>query len=265
MNGFGRRRLALPAALGFVLLVGCAGTLWAAAKEKAPPAPPPAARAESKEVSPHVAREAAAPPSHHAKVVGMPAEEALKLLLDGNERVVKGTARGPNRTALRRQELAAGQRPFAVVVTCSDSRVPPELLFDQGYGDLFVVRTAGNVVDAVALGSIEYAVEHLGVRLVVVLGHSRCGAVSATLEGGALPGHLPTIAEAIQPAVEAVRSKPGDLLANCVKANVKLVVQKIMRTSPDYVQNMEECVFRIVGGYYDLDTGKVQLTYQPVI
>lgn len=272
MERQGRRRRNTPlAALSLaVLLLGFGGLCWGANRDRITPKPATAHGepvAEAKEIpAPSPVREAPAVVAVHAEAAeGVSAEEALKLLLEGNERVVKGKTRGPNRTPQRRGELATGQRPFAVVVTCSDSRVPPELLFDQGYGDLFVVRTAGNVVDDVALGSIEYAVEHLGARLIVVLGHTKCGAVKATAEGGELPGHLPAIAEAIRPAVDAARTKPGDLVSNAVRANVKRVVQQIMESGPGFVEKLEDCVLRIAGGVYDLDTGKVQLTYQPVI
>ena len=192
-------------------------------------------------------------------------EEALKRLLEGNKRMVSGLLQGPDRSQARRLEVAGGQKPFAVVVTCSDSRVPPELLFDQGYGDIFVVRTAGNVVDDVALGSIEYAIEHLGAKLVVVLGHSKCGAVKAVVDGGALPGHLPAIAGMIQPAVEKSRGKPGELMANAVRMNVKMVAQRIIQATPEMTEKVEDCEIRVVGGYYDLETGKVQITFQSAI
>lgn len=274
LHGQQRTRKRAIAALA-VLLFGLGGLSWAAGRDRLSPLPPPAhaePAAAAKELpAPPQAREtpsaspARAAALHAEPEKGVPVEDALRMLLEGNDRVVKGKTRGPNRTLQRRGEVAAGQHPFAIVITCSDSRVPPELLFDQGYGDLFVVRTAGNVVDDVALGSIEYAVEHLGARLIVVLGHSKCGAVKATVEGGELPGHLPAIAEAIRPAVDSVRSKPGDLVANAVRANVRLVVQKIMESGPGFVEKLEDCVLRIAGGVYDLDTGKVQLTYQPVM
>ena len=191
--------------------------------------------------------------------------EALKRLMEGNERLATGKPAGPNRTAQRRAEVAKGQQPIAVVVTCSDSRVPPEIIFDQGYGDIFVVRTAGNVIDEVALGSIEYAVDHLGARLIIVLGHTRCGAVTAALEGGELPGHLPAVVNAIKPAVDAAQGKPGDVLQNAIRLNVKFMAQKIIQSSPGFTQMLEDCVLRVAGAVYDLDTGKVHLTYQPVL
>src|SRR5262245_20177847 len=133
----------------------------------------------------------------------VPADEALSRLKAGNERFAhtKMSTRKPN--AKRRAATAQVQHPFAIIVGCADSRVSPDIIFDQGIGDLFVVRTAGNLVDDYALGSIEYAVEHLGSRLIVVLGHQRCGAVQAALSGGSAPGHIESLVRAIQPAVEA--------------------------------------------------------------
>jgi carbonic anhydrase len=197
-------------------------------------------------------------------------EEALKKLLAGNKRYVTEKVSGPNRSSKRRAELAKGQHPFAVIVSCSDSRVPPELLFDQGVGDLFVVRTAGNVVDDIAIGSIEYAVEHLGTRLIVVLGHERCGAVDATVKGGEAPGKIKNVVEAIKPAVEKARAKgPGDhgcdLLCSAVKTNVKMVAEKLRSGSPILAEFIEDGMLKTVGAYYDLDSGSVSLTYKPYL
>ena len=121
---------------------------------------------------------------------GITGEQALQKLMEGNARYASGNTSHPDQSMERRYELVAGQHPFAVIVGCSDSRIAPELIFDQGLGDIFVIRAAGQVLDDVAIGSIEYAVEHLGVPLVVVLGHDSCGAVTATLEGGEVAGHL---------------------------------------------------------------------------
>jgi carbonic anhydrase len=139
-------------------------------------------------------------------------DEALKRLLQGNARFVSGhlTHAGPEQIAEARGAVAKSQNPIAVIVGCSDSRVGPELVFDQGLGDLFVVRTAGEVVDSAALGSIEYAVEHLGSPLIVVLGHERCGAVAAAVAGAKEPGHIAAVLKAIEPAVKQTKGKPGD-------------------------------------------------------
>ena len=129
-----------------------------------------------------------------AKKTGV--NQALKKLLEGNERCRSGQAQHPRQDARRRKEITKGQKPFAVIVGCSDSRIPPPMIFDQGLGDLFVIRVAGNIADSVVLGSIEYAVEHLGCKLVVVLGHGKCGAVTAAAEGGKAPGHIEAVLKA---------------------------------------------------------------------
>src|SRR5208283_2776716 len=140
--------------------------------------------------------------------------------------------------------------PFAIIVGCADSRTAPELVFDQNIGDLFVVRTAGNLVDDLGLGSIEYAVDHLGTRLIVVLGHERCGAVKAALDSATAPGHVNSLVRDIQPAVKAAKAETGNPLANAVKANARLVAEKI-RKEADLGEHKSEV--RIVSGYYDLD------------
>ena len=134
--------------------------------------------------------------------------------------------------SLARKELEAGQHPFAVILSCADSRFPPELLFDQGLGDLFVVRVAGNIVDDAVLGSIEYAVTHLGAKLVMVLGHEKCGAVSAAVEGGMAAGHISALVAAIQPSVEASGKEPGDRVHSCVIANARRVAQQVRESEP---------------------------------
>lgn len=185
-------------------------------------------------------------------------DAALAKLRRGNARSVSGQLMHPRQTATRRAELAAAQHPFAIVVSCSDSRVPPELLFDQGLGDLFVIRVAGNVVDATALGSIEYAVEHLGSRLVVVLGHERCGAVKAAVDGGEALPHIDALVKAIKPAVDEVAGIAGDKLDLAVRANIKHVVQQIRSSAPVMNKAVEEKTVMVVGMYYDLDTGRVE-------
>jgi len=146
----------------------------------------------------------------------VPADEALSRLKAGNERFAQSKVSAGQPVAARRAATAQTQHPFAIIVGCADSRTAPEIIFDQGIGDLFVVRTAGNLVDDYALGSIEYAVEHLGSRLIVVLGHERCGAVTAALAGGSAPGHIESLVRAIQPAVAASKEMKGDPLANAV-------------------------------------------------
>lgn len=186
-------------------------------------------------------------------------DASLQRLMRGNQHFVAGAHVGPHRSSSRRKEIAPKQKPFAVVVCCSDSRVPPELVFDQGLGDLFVVRVAGNVVDDVALGSIEYAVEHLGVKFIFVLGHESCGAVAAALQGGSHDGHLESFLKMIEPAVEAIKGKPGNALDNAIKENVRLVVKDIKTSDPVLSKSFANHHLGIAGGYYDLHTGRVSL------
>lgn len=188
---------------------------------------------------------------------------ALAELSAGNQRFVRGAPSQLRRGIDRRDQLAKGQHPFAVIVGCSDSRVPPELLFDQGLGDLFVVRIAGNVVDDAALASIEYAVEHLGAQTIVVLGHERCGAVKAVVDGGHLGGHLETLAASIRPAVEAAKLQhPSDLVDAAVVANVQRVVEQLVASKPVLAEHVHEGL-EIVGARYDLDSGIVDFMTRP--
>ena len=160
--------------------------------------------------------------------------------------------------AKRRAELTKSQHPFAIVLGCADSRIPPEIAFDQGLGDLFVVREAGNVIDDHSLGSIEYAVDHLAVRLIVVLGHQRCGAVKAAKETIAAkaeaPAHIQSLVTAIQPAVE--ETTKGDLNAT-IEANVKNVTQALRSSTPILKPKVDSGELKVVGAYYSLDTGTV--------
>src|SRR5207244_11773048 len=166
----------------------------------------------------------AADPTHPAQPAVAPAE-AISKLKEGNGRYASGNLQHPGQTTERRAELTKDQHPFAVIVSCSDSRVPPEIVFDQGLGDLFVVRVAGNVIDDHGLGSIEYAVDHLGARLIVVLGHQSCGAVKAAKETiaakGTAAGHIQSLVTVLQPVVEATLK---DYLDSTIKANVKRTV-----------------------------------------
>src|SRR5271165_366297 len=189
--------------------------------------------------------------------------EALKRLMRGNARFVSGHLihAGPEEMAEARGAVAKGQKPFAVIVGCSASRVGPEIVFDQGLGDLFVVRTAGEVVDAAGLGSIEYAVEHLGSRLIVVLGHERCGAVSAAVAGAEEPGHIATVLKAIEPAVKQSKGKPGDPVENAVRAQALDVAKQLRAAKPVLAERVQSGNLKIVAARYDLDTGKVELLH----
>jgi len=182
-------------------------------------------------------------------------DDALSRLKAGNERFANSKESASKPVAARRAETAQAQHPFAIVVGCADSRTAPEIVFDQNIGDLFVIRTAGNLVDDYALGSIEYAVEHLGGRLIVVLGHERCGAVTAALGGGSAPGHINSLVRDIQPAVAASQGKEGDALANAIHENDAAVAAKIRKQAQlgEFASQV-----RVVEGYYDLDTGKVE-------
>lgn len=186
-------------------------------------------------------------------------DEALQRLLDGNQRYVNNRTVDPNQSETRRVEVAAGQNPFAIVLGCVDSRVPPEIVFDRGLGDLFVIRTAGQVVDQAVLGSIEFGVEHYHVPLIFVLGHESCGAVTAAMEAhGEAEGSIGYLVEAITPAIEATQGQEGDPLDNAVKANVALVMEQLSQ-SPLLSEAITTGTLKIVGGRYDLDKGAIEL------
>lgn len=183
----------------------------------------------------------------------------LKRLLEGNQRFVAGSPKHGNQSAARRAELLKGQAPFAVILTCSDSRVAPELIFDQGLGDLFVIRVAGNVLDNLGLGSIEYAVEHLRAPLLVVLGHSNCGAVAATVGGGHAPGHIHCVVNALEPAVTATRTQAGNIVDNAVRANVQAVVKQLQSAEPILRETIQAGKLKVAGARYDLESGAVEI------
>ena len=221
----------------------------------------------------------------HADNAIVPPAEAMSRLKEGNGRYTSGNGQHPHESseerayiatnsyenagmiflgmtaaeaAKRRAELTKSQHPFAIIVSCSDSRVPPEIVFDQGLGDLFVLRVAGNVIDDHSLGSIEYAVDHLAVRLIVVLGHQRCGAIKAAKETIAAkteaPAHIQSLVTAIQPAVEATVK---DDLEATVKANVKNVTQALRSSTPVLKPKVDSGELKVGSAYYSLDTGSV--------
>lgn len=206
------------------------------------------------------------------KAVGAPpaardGDAVLAHLLEGNKRFVRGETSLLNR---RRPsdfaELAGGQAPVAVVYTCADSRVPPELIFDQGVGDLFVIRVAGNVVGGsgpVTTGSVEYAVAELNVKLILVLGHGKCGAVDAAIQHlGAddhLPGDIDAMVHLIEPAVKDAKEQPGDRLENTIKANVRHGVETLKGLQPILSKEVESGELKVVGGVYNLATGVVEM------
>lgn len=197
--------------------------------------------------------------AHAAAPSGPDADEALVRLLEGNLRYVSGHTNHLGQDEGRRMEVAQGQHPFAVILSCADSRVPPEILFDQGLGDLFVVRVAGNIATDECIGSIEYAVEHLGANLIVVMGHERCGAVKAALDGGHAPGRIGTLVEAIEPAVSRSRGRAGDPLDNAVRQNVKMNVDRLTFAEPILSERVRMGSVEVVGARYDLDGGTVEI------
>jgi carbonic anhydrase len=193
----------------------------------------------------------------------IPAETALKMLQQGNQRFVSAGSKCPNQNAKRRVQTAEkGQHPFAVVLACADSRVPVEVVFDRGIGDIFVVRDAGNIATQTDIGSIEYAVDHLGSPLVVVLGHSKCGAVTAAVEGGEAPPNIKAIVDFIAPAVTAAKNAAPDksgeaLVPAAITANVWQSMGDIYKNSPMIREKVKDGKLKLVGAIYDIKSGKI--------
>jgi carbonic anhydrase len=193
-------------------------------------------------------------------------DKVLRQLLAGNARFVQGKTINPRRRPEDFSNLVEGQKPKVVVIGCSDSRVSPELLFDQGIGDLFVVRVAGNVISGAGptiKGSIEYAVAELGVSLAMVLGHSGCGAVKSALQHidahDALPGAINELVNLIKPAVAKTRGQAGDALQNAIRANVEIGVERLRGLEPILASSVREGRVKVVGGVYDLRSGRVTI------
>lgn len=191
------------------------------------------------------------------------ADQALARLMAGNEAFMKGGASVPTGGPERVAELARGQAPFAVIVACSDSRTPPEHIFGGGLGEFFIIRVAGNTVDDVALGSIEYGVKVLGAPLVLVMGHSACGAVKAAVDmvenATDFPGSINSVVSPILPAVFRAKKAGGDLVAQTIRENVKLTLLHTEQSSTILTDGSRSGAVRMVGGVYDLATGKVDL------
>jgi carbonic anhydrase len=187
-------------------------------------------------------------------------DAAWARLKKGNGRYVSGAMDNQD-FGSERKTLAGGQNPFAAILSCADSRVSPEYLFDCGLGDLFIVRVAGNFAEEDGIASFEYAVKFLGAPLLVVLGHDKCGAVDAAIktvkDGAELPGHLPHLVEHIRPAVKAALDEPGDLLANAIRENVRLNVEALKTTSPILSDYVAQGKINVVGGVYKLKDGHV--------
>ena len=191
-------------------------------------------------------------------------KNSFNKLIDGNKRYVDSTTVCHEDWSAKRLAQAQGQAPFAVIVTCSDSRVPPEIIFDQALGDLFVIRVAGNVVDDFAIGSIEYGVSVLGADTILVLGHSNCGAVEGALKGLKFDNHIQEVLNAIQPAIQVVKGSSGNVLEGAIKANVKHVEDKLKGSKPVLAKLLEQGKLSILGGYYDLSSGKVEFLDKPL-
>jgi len=191
-------------------------------------------------------------------------DQVLRQLLEGNRRYA---AYGPtlNESPRRRIEVAQRQQPFATVFSCVDSRVPPELVFDQGLGDLFVIRTAGQVLDKAVLGSLEFGVQALHIPLLIVLGHQRCGAIRAAIDvlgrRGVAEAEIEYLVEALAPSVERGKLAGGDVLDQAVRAQIESMVVRLKR-SPILAAAVEAGTLKIVGAYYNLDTGVVELTVE---
>ena len=245
------------------LILGAAGLVAAPAAfaEEAAPAPKPKAAPRRAKGKP---AKAAAPPVHPPVSPSVAPEVAMDRLMEGNARFVAYRASPARRDPVRRMEVAAAQHPFATILACADSRVAPELIFDQGLGDLFVARVAGNVIDDSVLASLEYAVIHLGTSLIMVLGHERCGAVKATvdaLEGRGSPDDRDTkiaaLANRIAPAVRAVPAWSTDKLDTAVTLNATHAAAEIFAGSPPLRARVLSGKLKIVAARYDLDDGAV--------
>jgi carbonic anhydrase len=190
-------------------------------------------------------------------------QQALRLLIAGNRRWVTGRVKHPHQSVARRAALRHEQHPFATVFSCIDSRVPPELVFDRGIGDLAVIRTGAQALEqGVVFGSVEFSPDHLGTPLILVMGHQRCGAVKAAIHtietGGTAPGHIQAIVDALTPAYHVAIKQHGDLVENMVRAQTKLTVKRI-RNDPLIKEFLARGELIVVGGYYSLDTGAVSI------
>lgn len=186
------------------------------------------------------------------------ASDALEKLKEGNQRFIEFKQKHPDEDKKRRQEMLKGQHPFVVILSCSDSRVPPELIFDQGLGDIFEIRNAGNVLDEHVIGSIEYAVMHCGVKLIVIMGHQDCGAIAATLSGVSETKYIKSLEDSILPAVEDCKEKGLEINSdNVVKAHVMQDIEELLSQDTELVKYMKENNVEILPAYYHLDTGVV--------
>lgn len=190
---------------------------------------------------------------------GIPADEALAKLKEGNQRFVEMKQLHPDESLQRRKEMKEGQHPFVAILSCSDSRVPLELIFDQGLGDLFEIKNAGNVLDKHVIGSIEYAVMHAGVKLVVIMGHQDCGAVAATLSGKYETKFIKSLEDSIKPAIEKCKKDSLEINSdNVVREHVIQDIEELLAQDSELVKYMKEHNVKIVPAYYSIETGQVE-------
>ncbi|MCC5645550.1 carbonic anhydrase [Nostoc sp. CHAB 5824] len=185
--------------------------------------------------------------------------EAIRRLLDGNQRFIHQKRQYPDQSLERLRLVAKAQYPFAAILGCADSRVPAEIVFDQGLGDLFVVRVAGNVVSDTVIGSLEYSTTVLGSQLIVVLGHKRCGAVAEAIKNEPLSGRIGLIIEGIKPSIERIKLRTGDNIQDAVIANIQYQTEKLQESSTILAKLLREGKLKIIGACYDIDNGKVNI------
>lgn len=183
---------------------------------------------------------------------------ALRKLMGGNRRFIEDKSIRPRQSRQDLTNTEKGQKPFAVIVGCSDSRVPNEIIFDQGVGDLFIIRTAGQVMAAASYGSVEFATVALGSKLIVVLGHQSCGAVDAAIKRPDVPGHIVTLVNSIKPAAQKAKAMGGNMLENAIRANVIDQVNELRDLEPVLAKKYRNGEILIVGAVYNLGTGKVE-------
>ncbi len=190
-------------------------------------------------------------------------EDPFTKLLKGNNRFVNNKPLHPDESSERKKEIAEHQKPFAAIISCSDSRVPPEIIFDQGLGDLFVIRTAGNLIGDIELGSLEYALEHLEVKLVVVLGHQNCGVIKAFLSEEKETGYIANLVSLVENKEEEKKAllAEGDKMNNCVSANIENSVRQIKEACPVLLNHKENPEIKIIGAKYNLVTGQVEVLF----
>lgn len=194
----------------------------------------------------------------------MTGEEIWQNLLEGNARFVNNKMTHPNMEPGYRVSISEVQRPKAVILSCADSRIPPEIIFDQGLGDLFTIRLAGNVASDEAIGSIEFGAKYLGIPLVVVLGHKNCVAVLNACKGYNENDHVRHITKILEPAVERAKKMEGNLYDNAVDENIKIVIEKLKQTGPVLKPLHDEGKLAIIGAHYDMKTGIVETVEYPV-